>query len=169
MFHFSWAGLRSAFICHIQSSHQLDKLRMNNKQKHYRMQTKCKVFRLRLSIDPAYVFVSWLMVVIIHGSLFLERFAQCRCSGNHGGGRKKHAKTKVGRKRLPGFRQNCMRIGLCPEDEWWAIYFAGFLLMLCHSIQTKINKWRFLLTPMMHGGGGGFVCTVCGKWRTTKL
>lgn len=72
------------------------------------------------------------MAVIIHGPhRFLERFSQRRCSGNHGGGRKKHTKTKVGRKRLPGFRLNWMQTGPCSDDEWWAIYFLSDFCWCC--------------------------------------
>lgn len=75
-------------------------------------------------------------------------------------------RQKVGRKWLPKLYEN--RFG--PEDKWWAVYFAGFLLMLCCSILTftiSLEKWHFLLTLMMHNVGG--VGSVCVKWHTTKL
>lgn len=46
------------------------------------------------------------------------------------GDSEKQTKTKVGRARLPGFILHHMRAGLCLEDEWWVIYFAGFLPVL---------------------------------------
>lgn len=57
----------------------------------------------------------------------------------------------------------CDRIGLCPEDEWSAIYFAGFLLMLCRSIQTftprtSLKEMALSPRPYDDGGGGGMYC-----------
>lgn len=144
MLHFSWAG---------------PDIWLNNKQKKYRMQTLKSsnigsvqtqhIYSSNCTYSMCIQTNSWLMVVIIHGShRFLERFAQCRCSGNLGGGRKQQTKTKVGRKWLPGFRLNRMRTGLCLADEWWAIYFAGFLLM-CRSTLTPLTSLRRMaLSPL---------------------
>lgn len=116
---------------------------------------------------------SWLMVVITHGShCFLERFSQCRCSSNHGGGWNKQTKTKVGRKWLPGFRLNHMRTGLCLEDEWWAICFARFLLILCHSILTSTpltSLRRMAHSPQFMMRSGGFVWIVWDKWHIRQV
>lgn len=132
MFHLSWAVLRSTFICHMLSYTFINLIESEWITSKNSTEWK-QVLPFRPSIDSSYVFISWLMVVIFNGSVFLERLAHSRCSGNHGGGRKKHPKTKIGRK---WFRQNSVWIGLCPEDEWWAIYFAAFMLMLCCSILT---------------------------------
>lgn len=73
------------------------------------------------------------MAVIIHACLLLERFPHCTSSGSHGAERKRRCKDKkVGRKWLPGISTKTVRQwGPCPEDVWWAIYCAGFVLMLC--------------------------------------
>lgn len=115
------------------------------------------VFQLRLTVRSVSLFLSWLMVVIIHGCLLLERFPHCTSSGSHGGVRKRRCKDKkVGRKWLPGISTKTVRQwGPCPEDVWWAIYFAGFLLMLCCGNLTfapcaSLRKPPISSPPPMH-------------------
>lgn len=131
----------------------------------------CTVFQLRLTVRSVSLFPSWLMVVIIHGCLLLERFPHCTSSGSHGGVRKRRCKDKkVGRKWLPGISTKTARQwGPCPEDVWWAIYFAGFLLMLCCGNLTfapcaSLRKPPLSSPPPMHRVRTHGVSRVAHHW-----
>ena len=129
-------------------------------------QNRIQSLPIKVQHSLAYVFIGWLMVVIFYDSLFLESFAHGRCSCKHGGGRKEQAKTKVGRKLLPGFRKK-LYANRFASRRWMAGYLfcgisADFMLF-----RSDIHCWpSFTKMPVVPHLVGEVLCVLFGASGT---